>query len=131
VRKRTLEKFRRLLMEKRRELTENYREDLKRSRNVKGDGAEDYADYAFSSYTKEFLLSLSGMERAELLQVEEALKRTHTGDYGICLECGEKIGDKRLTAVPWADYCISCKELEEQGLLPSALSGNGDEAEEA
>jgi len=119
-------------MEKRRELMENYREDLKRSRNVKGDGAEDYADYAFSSYTKEFLLNLSGMEREEILLVEEALKRTHTGDYGVCLECDEPIGERRLTVVPWAEYCIGCKELEEQGLLPSALTGDEpDEAEEA
>jgi DnaK suppressor protein len=30
--------------------------------------------------------------------------------YGVCLECEEPISPKRLDAVPWARYCVSCQE---------------------
>jgi DnaK suppressor protein len=92
---------------------------VKRSRGeISADGIEDYVDYAVSSYTKEFLLSLSSMERRQLQLVEQAMRRIRDGSYGFCEECSEKIGKKRLEAVPWARHCIRCQEMEEKGLLP-------------
>ena len=32
------------------------------------------------------------------------------GTYGICPECEEPISTKRLDAVPWARYCVTCQE---------------------
>jgi DnaK suppressor protein len=32
------------------------------------------------------------------------------GTYGICHGCEEPISAKRLDAVPWAKYCVSCQE---------------------
>lgn len=121
MRKRTLERLKTLLEQRRAELTEQYSKELRRSRDMKEDGAEDYADVAFSSYTKEFLLSLSDMDRGELILVEEAIRRLETDEFGVCQECDENIAEKRLLAVPWARYCIQCKELEEKGMLPSTL----------
>jgi DnaK suppressor protein len=43
-------------------------------------------------------------------EIEEALRRLDTGEYGACLNCEEKIGAKRLRAVPWARLCLSCQE---------------------
>ncbi len=110
-----------LRMEQRREeITSTYNRLRDESKTgEQGNGALDYVDYALNSYTKEFLLSLSNMERKELHQIEEALVRMRNGTYGQCQECGEKISKKRLNAVPWARHCIECQELEEQGLLPS------------
>jgi len=31
--------------------------------------------------------------------------------YGVCMECEEPISTKRLDAVPWAKYCVTCQEL--------------------
>jgi DnaK suppressor protein len=42
--------------------------------------------------------------------IEEALDRIRSGDYGICLACEEPIPAKRLHALPWARYCVSCQE---------------------
>jgi DnaK suppressor protein len=42
--------------------------------------------------------------------VEEALDRLDAGDYGICLACDEAIAEKRLLALPWARYCVTCQE---------------------
>jgi DnaK suppressor protein len=35
------------------------------------------------------------------------------GDYGLCVECGEKIATSRLDAYPYADECIDCAEFDE------------------
>ena len=76
--------------------------------------AMDMADKAESSYTKEFLLSLSDTERKQLQMIDQALIRIQKGDYGICQTCGIKIGKKRLDAVPWASNCIACQEKAEE-----------------
>ncbi len=46
-----------------------------------------------------------------LRQVEAALDRLRTGEYGPCLKCELAIPEKRLRAVPWAMYCVDCQEM--------------------
>ena len=46
----------------------------------------------------------------QLREVEQALDRLDRGEYGCCLECEEPIAAKRLRAVPWTRYCLSCQE---------------------
>jgi hypothetical protein len=43
-------------------------------------------------------------------QVSEALERIDCGNYGLCLQCGQPISAKRLTALPWVALCVSCQE---------------------
>ena len=81
------------------------------------DEAMDLADIASSSYTKEFLFSLSNSDRKLLQMIDEALERIEDGTYGSCLHTGEPIEPKRLDAVPWARLSIKAQELEEQGRL--------------
>jgi DnaK suppressor protein len=45
-----------------------------------------------------------------LRQIRRALSRITNGSYGVCLHCEEDILPKRLTAVPWAAFCIKCQE---------------------
>ena len=49
-----------------------------------------------------------------LRSLDEALKRMERGDYGVCEECGDLIGNKRLNAVPGARLCIKCKDASEK-----------------
>jgi DnaK suppressor protein len=46
--------------------------------------------------------------------VTEALNRIETNTYGACLECEEPISAKRLAALPWAKYCISCQDAKDR-----------------
>jgi DnaK suppressor protein len=39
-----------------------------------------------------------------------ALRRMENGTYGICLECDEPIGSRRLEAIPTASLCIRCQQ---------------------
>ncbi len=46
--------------------------------------------------------------------INSALKRIYDKTYGICEICGDAIPANRLKIIPYARYCIKCKEEEEQ-----------------
>jgi DnaK suppressor protein len=48
------------------------------------------------------------------IQIQEAVKRLETGQFGICAFCGTDIEVDRLKIKPYAKYCIKCREKEEQ-----------------
>src|ERR1044071_3979016 len=70
--------------------------------------AED--DQAQISHDEFVSLRLNSLDYRQLRQVEEALDRMNAGDYGICLACEEPIAPKRLRALPWARYCVTCQD---------------------
>ena len=45
--------------------------------------------------------------------IDEALQRLEDSEYGVCLDCGEKIARERMIAKPYAKYCTRCKSLRE------------------
>ncbi len=49
----------------------------------------------------------------ELEQVLSALRRVDDGTYGQCMDCGEPIDERRLTAMPAAAYCLACQAVHE------------------
>jgi DnaK suppressor protein len=38
------------------------------------------------------------------------------GSFGICQRCDEEIALKRLRAIPWATYCLSCQAEAEESM---------------
>jgi DnaK suppressor protein len=123
--------FRDLLLKKRQDLMRAYAISKGDSQAELDNGTEDYVDYAVNSYAREFLLSLTELDRKHLLYVEEALNRIDRGEYGYCQQCGEDINLKRLEVQPWARHCLKCQELEEKGLLPQFPFHVGDDEEPA
>ncbi len=61
-------------------------------------------------------LAIRNLDRdsALLRHVRAALVRVDDGEYGVCLHCEEEISTKRLNAVPWAPYCITCQEMADR-----------------
>ena len=112
-----VEAIRKRLMQQRQEILDLYVNDLRMGQQTQNDGAEDLVDRANDSYAREFMLSLSGNERDLLLEIDEAMVRLDSKDFGTCGHCEKKIAGKRLQAVPWARYCVDCQELSEQGIL--------------
>jgi DnaK suppressor protein len=57
-------------------------------------------------------MAIGNLEResVRLREVRSALRRIHLGTFGICLDCEEKIGIKRLEALPWTTSCLACRE---------------------
>jgi DnaK suppressor protein len=87
------------------------------SRERDAEATQDPADMAANAYTKELLMSMSTNDRQLLDSIDSALSRIEEGEYGYCDNCGEPIHEKRLEAVPWAQHCVDCQELNEKGLL--------------
>lgn len=77
----------------------------------------DPVDLAVRNYSKNVMLAVSENESRQLMLIDEALLRIEDEEYGNCLNCENPINPKRLAAIPWARYCLSCQELVEQGLL--------------
>ena len=118
--KKKLDAFKKRLEERQRELRHNVSRTAQDGREADLESAQDVADRAANSYTKEFLFSQSNNERQLLQMVEKALARIREGDFGECAHCGKEINAKRLEAVPWTRHCIECQEKLEQGLLEEA-----------
>ena len=112
-----LKTFREKLILKKKEILEAYNKNKTYGKEADEDGAQDIADKASNSYTKEFLFSLSNTERDMLAQVDEAIGRIDDRRYGMCVVCEDELDKKRLEAVPWAKRCVPCQEKQEQGLL--------------
>ena len=61
-------------------------------------------------------LAIRTLDRESILlrNVRAALSRIADGSYGTCLHCEEEISPKRLNAVPWTAYCITCQEAADR-----------------
>ena len=49
-----------------------------------------------------------------LRNIDVALSKIESGDYGFCEQCGEEISEKRLQFDPTVPYCLDCKSKLEQ-----------------
>jgi DnaK suppressor protein len=73
----------------------------------------DPTDRAAMESERSFTLRIRDRERKLIAKIEEALRRLEDGSYGVCEECGEKIGAARLKARPVTTLCIDCKSVQE------------------
>jgi len=118
--KKKLDYFRKRLEGRQEELRHIVTKIERDGRTVDEGTAQDIADRATNSYTKEFLFSQSNNDRQLLAMVDSALNRIRGGSFGECISCAKEINAKRLEAVPWTRHCIECQEKLEQGLLEEA-----------
>ena len=112
--KKEREEFRKMLLQKKEKIVRKLSELTNESKEMETNVAQDVVDKAETSYTKEFLLSLSDADREQLLLIDEALKRLRREEFGICQLCHQQIGRKRLEAIPWTPFCINCQEKAEE-----------------
>jgi RNA polymerase-binding protein DksA len=68
-------------------------------------------DMATAMYDRELDDGLEESARETLAEIDAALQRIEDGTYGICEGCGKPIGAERLSAIPWARYCIDDQRL--------------------
>lgn len=74
----------------------------------------DPLDFATNETERDFSLRMAGRERQMLAKVRAALGRIAEGEYGVCQDCGDAIGFRRLLARPVARQCVDCKTQSEQ-----------------
>jgi DnaK suppressor protein len=114
LRKRDLDKFRKLLITQRELLIENARRALAGDIHLDPDDFPDEMDAASSEINLAFLGRLRERERGLITKIDQALAKIESNEFGICESCGEEVGIKRLEARPVAELCIDCKSEQER-----------------
>jgi len=72
------------------------------------------ADMGTDTSTSERRVYLLEKENEKLKKIYNALHRIYDKSFGICLICGKYIPEKRIKILPYAKYCINCKNSEEK-----------------
>lgn len=78
--------------------------------------AERNPEFEEDAQTDHEALTLSRLgetQRLEIQQIDAAIARIDTGEYGICRDCGGEIAPRRLAAVPHTLLCAECAEGRE------------------
>lgn len=79
------------------------------------ESSADDLDRTQQANEHDFTVSSIQRDNSQMNLVNDALGRIKEGTFGICVACESVIGPKRLAAVPWAKYCISCQEAADRG----------------
>lgn len=88
-------------------------DDLK----IKSEDLADEADLAANTINQQITFSIREKEMNKLRRIDAALARVEDGSYGLCIESGEEIENKRLETQPWAEFCIEVAEDHEREML--------------
>lgn len=107
-----LNRFRRILLDKKNELEGAIRKRDAIVIEINPDSIDQI------SHTTERELAVDKLEResSQLRAVRAALVRIDDGTFGICFDCEEKISKHRLAAVPWTRSCIACQEAADRSV---------------
>jgi DnaK suppressor protein len=114
MRKDRLAYFRKRLVEKQRQLADEVDKNALYGKDQDDDSIKDLGDQANTAYNREFFFELGNGDRRLLREVVIALKKIDDGSFGACERCGEPIADRRLDALPFARYCITCQRAAEE-----------------
>lgn len=106
-RKSLLEKIRKKLIERRTEFVEQVRN---LSQDVSDHQVADSGDEALILSMGKLQDTLQQSDVDELRLIDDALDRIDKGDYGVCIDCGGEISEKRLDCYPYVARCIVCQE---------------------
>ena len=108
-----------VFLECRRRLIKAKEEILNRVRQAKLEFSQldktggDEGDQTMAYLAENDFLSLQSILKTQLLEIELALARMETGNYGICEETDELIEPDRLKALPWTRLSIEGAEIRE------------------
>ena len=103
-------KFKQILEAKQAELSDL----LKRRDEIAIEKSPDAIDEVTRAAERELAIRNLDRESQLLRNVRAALRRIEEGTFGVCAHCEEDISPKRLTAVPWAPFCIKCQEAADR-----------------
>jgi len=77
----------------------------------------DLVDQAGDERDRELSLLLTDRDKEKLFAINEALEKLKEGTYGICEDCGDKVGQGRLKVMPLAKYCVNCQSRIEKEMV--------------
>ena len=109
MRKAFLKKAKATLLDMKRKLMAEIRDDLKQGREGSKDDGMDTYDLASEEREREISLILTDRDRGKVQAIEDALERVDDGSYGECESCEAEIAAGRLEAMPFTRLCVQCQ----------------------
>ena len=85
----------------------------------------DEVDLASATVEQNLTFRLLDRERKLLHEIDHALKKLKSGDYGYCEGTGEPIPKRRLELAPWTRHSVKHKEYLEK--MKKSGRGLGDD----
>jgi DnaK suppressor protein len=109
--------LKRILEERRREVLSEVHERMRDVRSESptpnAQGVLDDVEDSEADIQEDLEFALIQMKAETLVKIDEALVRLEEGNYGSCFECGSRISERRLQALPFAVRCKECEETRE------------------
>ena len=78
------------------------------------ENSADMLDTVRMALDRDIVVQCVNASTRTLLDIRSALDALSAGTYGICEDCGEVIPARRLAAIPWARFCLSCRERRDR-----------------
>jgi DnaK suppressor protein len=88
--------------------------DIHDVRAVLDTGGDEVDLSVLIDQNKEVEWALMNTYNDRLKAIEEAMSRLAEGAYGFCQNCDQPLPEKRLAALPFAQYCIQCQKEKEK-----------------
>ena len=109
--RRDLDRYKRVLLEKRDEMSVTIA-GAESPIPAAGGHRGDPVDQANADSEAELQIQLHQTDARLLRAIEGAIARIRNGTFGTCEACRNPISRARLEAVPWTRHCRDCKERE-------------------
>jgi DnaK suppressor protein len=120
LKKKELDHYRELLLERRQELVGDLSAMEKQALQATSSNVSHMpihmADIGTDTYDQDFMLGLAENERKRLREIDAALVRIEDRTYGVCEMTSKVIPKARLNAKPWARYTIEAARQIESGV---------------
>ena len=119
--KKTLQKFKKILEQKKKKLEIELASIAKKDPRQKGDYDSNYPNFGATQSSDEEALEVSAYEsrlpveyamELKLRDINLALEKMKKGTYGKCENCPGQMDEKRLEAMPEARICLNCAQVK-------------------
>ena len=116
--KKTIEELEKKLKEEKISIEKELEKFAKKDDSPKGDWETKYPNRENGTMEEEAdevqeygnMLPVEYSLETKLKDINSALEKIKNGGYGVCENCGKKIGEERLRACPEAKTCLKCSQ---------------------
>jgi len=114
-----IEYFKRLLLERKKELEARLAEIEAKFNNSQKEASSDLsayplhiADLGTDAEMREEDSIIVNSIVDKLNEVNKSIEKIYSHTYGLCEKCSAKISEQRLKFIPYARFCTKCREEE-------------------
>jgi len=109
-----LKYFKNMLEDRKKQIIKNISSVNEELSQLNSEELNDECDYATNSNYSSVENAIILRQKEELDEIDSALAKISSKDYGVCEMCEDDIGFQRLKVKLHAMYCFDCREIAEK-----------------